>query len=195
MPTPSPSTSHHTPCAALMNAVPPRAKLFDAVEDVLFYACHANVMDGPAGDLAAPLDRTVVQVLLPGHAGRPGGQHAMTAPVVQKLLAAHSATRQRVTDEHMYTITRDGHRMGRGPFACKAVRLSIRPGQLGGLVPEASLSSWVARPRTTQCVLAGSSAAAAGAMIHRGNSGRAAPRLLPRDQQEAPHSGRHRELY
>ena len=56
-----------------------------------------------------------MQVLIPGRAsrlGRPGTEYAMTAPVVQKLLAVHAAARQRVTDGHMYTVTRDGHRMG-----------------------------------------------------------------------------------
>ena len=38
----------------------------------------------------------------------------MTPPVVQKLLAAHSATRQRVTDEHMYTVTREQAPGGKG---------------------------------------------------------------------------------
>jgi hypothetical protein len=36
----------------------------------------------------------------------------MTAPVVQKLLAVHAAARQRATDEYMYTVACDEHRMG-----------------------------------------------------------------------------------
>ena len=36
----------------------------------------------------------------------------MTAPYIRGILEAHAATRQRVTDEHMFTITSGTARMG-----------------------------------------------------------------------------------
>jgi hypothetical protein len=36
----------------------------------------------------------------------------VTAPVVRELLASHAGARQRVADDYMFTVTRDGYRVG-----------------------------------------------------------------------------------
>jgi hypothetical protein len=77
---PSPSTSHHTPCAALVNAVPPRAKADPTIVPEIASGSRGPRADQPTGERGEHHDQHPY-----GQQAQPGRQRRHAAHVLQVL--------------------------------------------------------------------------------------------------------------